>query len=163
MPAATSATTGGDVDGYLNYQMAAAATRTLVFPIGRDSVYRPVELTVNHNATTNYTYSALLRNESARALNRTLGDGISLVSDMRYWQIERMLTSTMVKSNANLVGNQTVRLYYDYTDYVTDAPNLRIVKNTPAEPNKWITLPKLTPIPPVAEQYALSLKVVWPF
>jgi hypothetical protein len=128
------------VDGYLNYQMAAATTRTLVFPIGRDSVYRPVQLTVNHNATTNYTYSALLRNESARALNRTLGDGISLVSDMRYWQIERLLTSTMVKSNANLAGNQTITLYYDYTDYVTDAPNLRIVKNTPAEPNKWINI-----------------------
>lgn len=128
------------VDGPLNYQMSAATTRTLVMPIGKDSIYRPVELTVSHNSATNYTYSAQLKNESAAKLNRTLSDSIDRVSDMRYWRIERLLTSTMTKSNANLQGNQVITLYYDSTDYVDDAANLRIVKNTTAQPNKWINI-----------------------
>ncbi|MFN8293065.1 MAG: hypothetical protein U0T72_05030 [Chitinophagales bacterium] len=128
------------VDGHLNYEMAAATTRLLTFPIGRDTVYRPVELTVRHNAATSYTYAALLKNESARALNRTLSDSINLVSDMRIWKIERMVTATKVKSNANLQGNQVITLYYDSSDYVEDAANLRIVKNTSAQPNKWISI-----------------------
>jgi hypothetical protein len=128
------------VDGVLNYQMAAATVRTLVMPIGNDGIYRPVELTVTHNAATNYTYSAQLKNESAAALNRTFSDSINRVSDMRFWKIERLLTSTMAKSNANLQGNQVITLYYDSTDYVEDAANLRIVKNTSAQPNKWISI-----------------------
>ncbi|OJV30517.1 MAG: hypothetical protein BGO32_09005 [Bacteroidetes bacterium 37-13] len=128
------------VDGLLNYQMTAATTRTLNFPIGSGSDYHPLSLTVRHNAATNYTYSAQLKNESARDLGRTLSDSIDRVSNLRYWTIERLLTATKAKSNANLVGNQAITLYYDLTDVVEDAPNLRIVKNTSASPNKWISI-----------------------
>lgn len=128
------------IDGLLNYQMTAATTRTLIFPIGSGSAYKPVELTVRHNSSTNFTYSAKLINESARDLGRALSDSIENVSNLCYWRIERLLTATNAKSNANLVGNQIIKLYYDITDVVEDAPNLRIVKNTSAMPNKWISI-----------------------
>jgi len=118
------------VNGHLNYQMAASATRTLNFPIGRDSVYRPVELTVVHNAATNYTYSSQLINSSSVHLGKTFPVTINRVSDFRYWSINRYVTATMVKSNANLSGSQTVKLYYFTSDSVQDGANLRIVKDS---------------------------------
>jgi hypothetical protein len=128
------------VNGPLNYQMAASATRTLNFPIGKNGNYRPFELTVAHNATTAYTYASEMIHESAKALAKTLPATIAVVSDINYWRINRLLTSTMVASSANLSGNQTIKFYYFEGDAVSDADDLRIVKNTTATPNSWIDI-----------------------
>ncbi len=128
------------INGPFHYQMAAAATRTLNFPVGKDGRYRPFELTVVHNAATAYTYASEMIHESAKALGKTLPATITAVSDINYWRINRLLTSTMVASSANLSGNQTIKFYYSDGDAVTDADDLRIVKNTTAAPNSWIDI-----------------------
>jgi|GEM_PF-6073298 len=127
------------VNGFLNHQMTATTTRLLTFPIGRDSVYRPVELTVTHSSNIGYTYSSLLFNQSAVELEKAFPSTIDRVSDFRYWRIKRYLSSTMVPSNANLSGNQIVTLHYFASDSVQDATNLRIVKDSAGTAN-WINI-----------------------
>jgi hypothetical protein len=47
----------------MNYDMAVnATTRTLNFPIGKASDWRPAVLAARHNAATSYTYKAELTN-----------------------------------------------------------------------------------------------------
>jgi hypothetical protein len=64
-----------------------------------------------------------------------------LVSLVHYYDINRVLTSTGAPaSTANLAGTQTLTLFYDSNDGVTNATNLRIAKNTPTASTSWIDI-----------------------
>lgn len=109
------------IDGPMAYIMSKSGTSTLNLPLGKSSSWRPAVLTLTHNATTAYTYTAELFNASAAALGYTLPATIDNVSAFHYWQIDR--TSS---ASTNLTA-ATIQLYYD-SEGVNDAPNLRIAK-----------------------------------
>ena len=112
------------VTGPVIYSVAASGARTLNFPIGKSTSWRPVVLNVTHSSAAAATYTAEMFNNSARALGYTInGSTITSVSPTRYWQIDR-------GGAANLTS-ATATLYYKTTgasDVVTDPANLRVAK-----------------------------------
>jgi hypothetical protein len=130
---------GSYVNGPLFYVLASSDPTTLNLPIGKGNQWRPAILTVKNATSTSYTYKAELFNASAEALNYTKPITIDRVSSIHYWDINRYATSnlnTEVPSN-DVDGNQTISLYYDTNDGVSDAANLTVCKNTATTPNTW--------------------------
>ncbi|GAB4341155.1 MAG: hypothetical protein OHK0038_20800 [Flammeovirgaceae bacterium] len=141
----------GDADSYVNgpfqYILASNSTTrsTLNFPIGKSGDWRPVSLQVAHSQNTSYTYRGEVINSSAHSLGWTLPSSIDTVSHVRYWEVERYLTSSMTSApSADLrtASGQApiITLYFDTNDDVRDGANLRIVKNTFASPSEWIDI-----------------------
>lgn len=135
------------VNGPMHYAMAtnANAHTALNFPVGKDGFWRPVVLQVSHTAVTNFTYRCEAFNLSAQALAWTLPPTVSHVSELRYWDVDRFLTSTMVSSpNASLRTASfapQVTLYYDATeDGAPEPANLTICKNTFSALSTWIDI-----------------------
>lgn len=129
------------INGPMNYDMALNGARTLNFPIGKSTDWRPAVLALNHNNATSYTYKAEVTNASAKNLNWTLPATVNLVSLAHYWDIDRANTSTGVNTpTLHLNGNQTITLYYDANDGVTDPANLTICKNTNTATTTWIDI-----------------------
>lgn len=128
------------IQGPVHVQVAAAGSSTLYFPIGKQGDWRPAVLTVTHSDATSYTYASEMFNTSAADKNWTLPTTVDNVSTVRYWTINRFLSTdlnTQVPSDG-LVGNQTITLYYDANDGVTDQDNLTICKGTAA--TGWIDI-----------------------
>ncbi len=100
----TTSTTVGNANSYVEGPMqytlnSNSITRsTLNFPIGKGSDWRPVSLRVAHSTTTSYTYRSEVLNQSAWDLGWTLPVTAQIVSGVRYWDIGRYLTSTMVSA-----------------------------------------------------------------
>jgi fibronectin-binding autotransporter adhesin len=135
------------VNGPMHYAMAnnANAHTTLNFPVGKDGFWRPVVLQVSHTAGTNFTYRCEAFNLSAEALGWTLPPTVSHVSELRYWDLDRLLTSTMVSSPNTSLRTATfapqVTLYYDATqDEAPEPANLTICKNTFSALSAWIDI-----------------------
>jgi hypothetical protein len=134
-------TSSSFVNSPMNYDMALNGTRTLNFPVGKNNDWRPAVLSVTHNNGTSYTYNAEVFNLSAATLSWSLPPTVTKVSDAHYWDLDRTLTSTGVNSpTANLSGNAVITLYYGVNDFVTDAGNLVICKNTYNAPTAWINI-----------------------
>lgn len=138
------------INGPMNYDKATSGATTLNLPIGKlgsvlsgtafvsTSDWRPAILTVNHNNTTSYTYNSELFIQSAEFLVWSMPTTVSNVSRIHWWDIERKNTNTgVVTPTLNLSGNQTITLFYDFNDGVTDPTNLTIVKNTYTAPTAW--------------------------
>lgn len=121
---------GSYVNGPMRYTMNLNGSATLIFPVGKGTDWRPMELTPVHNSTTAYTYTVDMINSSAASLlYLPLPGTIDTVSDVRYWQVDR--TPSI---NANLTS-ATVKLYYSSSgkfDGVSDPSNLTVVKTTGA-------------------------------
>ena len=124
------------VSGPMRYNMAVnATTRTLNFPIGKNSLYGGASLRVRHTANTPYTYAAEVIASSAKDLNYTLATGTDRVSNLRYWNITRGTTaSPTVTSNANLSTGTAgtaprLTVYYVAEDEVNQPSTLTLVKN----------------------------------
>ncbi|MFN3342444.1 MAG: T9SS type A sorting domain-containing protein [Flavobacteriales bacterium] len=135
------------VDGPFDYQMASnsISRRTLNFPIGKASDWRPAILEVSHNNNTSYTYRGELFNSSAEALGWTKPGSIDLVSLVHWWDIDRFLTSTMTANSTTnlrtgLTDRPIITLHYGANDGVTDPSNLVICKNTSGAPTTWINI-----------------------
>ncbi|MGQ0827453.1 MAG: T9SS type A sorting domain-containing protein [Bacteroidota bacterium] len=148
----TTTTTVGNsssyVDGPMQYEMTTnSATRSILnFPVGKSADWRPVSLQVANNVNTSYTYRAEAFNQDAESLNWTKPSTIDTVSWVRYWDVDRYLTSTMVSTpSTNLrttVGTNEpiITLYFGSNDYVKDGANLTICKNTSAALTTWIDI-----------------------
>jgi hypothetical protein len=121
---ATIGTATSYVVGPMTYSVAAAGSRTLNFPLGKSTSWRPAVLNVTHSSAGAALYTAEMFNNSAKALNYSInGSSISSVSPVRYWQIDRSGTANLTSA--------TVTLYYKTTgvaDWITDPSNLRIAK-----------------------------------
>ena len=119
-----ASTTLGNATSYVNgpmiYTIAASGRTVINLPIGKDSAWRPAILSVNHNSTLPAKYTAEVFNSSARDRAYTLPAGITKVSDVRFWRINR--------ENVSNLDNATVQLFYGEDDGVTDSPKLRILK-----------------------------------
>ena len=126
---ATASVTGGSassyVDGPLAVAVASTSPTTKTFPIGKGPAYRPVILTVNHDAATATTYTAEVFN--APPPSRTLPSTLSSVSSVRYYGITKG-----PGANLSATLGATIQLSYDMDDGVASAPLLRVAKDTGA-------------------------------
>jgi hypothetical protein len=114
---------GGSSASFINGPLAriknTAAQQSLHFPLGKNSIYKPVELILTHADATSSTYTAELFN--AAPAGRALPSSLDGVSTVRYWNI--------TKTGAAVVSSAFVVLYYDSDDGVTDTDNLRVAKD----------------------------------
>ena len=123
------------VNGPLAYTMSLSGSRTLNFPVGKGSDWRPAVLNLTHNAATAYTYIAERFNSSAQTFGFTKPSTIEEVSAYSYWDISRSPSSS-----ANLTGG-VVTFYYGSAgtdDHVTDYTGLTIGKSNGA--GAWVDL-----------------------
>jgi hypothetical protein len=138
------------INGPMNYDMALNGSRTLNFPVGKigpvlsgtatviTADWRPAILNSVHNNGTSYTYNTELFISSADALGWAMPATVANVSRIHWWDIARTNTSTgVITPTLNLNGNQTITLYYDVNDGVTDPTNLTICKNTYTATTAW--------------------------
>ncbi len=140
VPALTSTSTSY-VDGPMRYDVTSTANQTLHFPIGKGSDCRPAILNIKHSSSTGYSYMAEVNNNSANALGWTLPPTLSHVSNVRWWDIERTVTSTSVSSpTTHVQGNQTITLFYGVNDGVLSPSFLAIAKNTHTALTSWIDI-----------------------
>jgi hypothetical protein len=129
------------INGPMNYDMALNGARTLTFPIGKVADWRPAVLGLSHNNATSYTYNSEVTNSDAHLLGWAYPPTANMSSHVHWWDITRSNTSTGVNTpTLHLNGNQTVTLYYDTNDGVTDPTNLTILKNTSTAPTSWIDI-----------------------
>jgi len=128
------------IEGLMRYDMAFNGTRSLNFPLGKTADWRPVVLNITHSSATSYTYRAIVYNASAEALGYTLPSSVDRVSKAHYWDINRLLTSSGAKSQADISGNPVITLYYDANDNVQDPSNLTICKNEDSAPSDWFDI-----------------------
>lgn len=129
------------INGPMNYDMAFSGSRTLNFPIGKSSDWRPVVLDLSHSSATSYTYNAELFNASANALGWTRPATVNTLSGVHYWDINRYTTGTTTSvPTTDLSGNQTITLYFGTNDQINDGANATICKNTYTATTTWIDI-----------------------
>ncbi len=109
------------VDGPMINVVASTSVTTKNFPLGKNTSYRPVVLTVQHSTAASVTYQASMLNSSARALNYSLPPTLLYVSGVRYFIINRDKIPNL--------SNATIKLYYGSDDDVTEYNNLRIARD----------------------------------
>ena len=123
---ASGGISGGSSSSFINGPLArtknTAGQHNLLFPIGKNGSYRPIELLINHGNATSSVYTAEVFNSAP--INRTLPSSLNLVSSVRYWNIS--------KTGSANVTSAFVTLFYGIDDGVTDALNLRIAKQNDA-------------------------------
>jgi len=129
------------VEGPIFIEKASAGSSTLLLPTGKQTYWRPIELTVNHTNSTSYTYKAEMFNASAAAKGWELPATVDNVSGTCYWSIKRYNSADLTTEvpSTDLSGNQTVTLYYGNDDGVIDASSLSICKGTSASAT-WIDI-----------------------
>ncbi|MEO9022256.1 MAG: T9SS type A sorting domain-containing protein [Ginsengibacter sp.] len=128
------------VNGPMRYQKSGSGSSILNFPIGNSPDCRPIILTVNHSNGVLYTYQARLYNASAVALGYSLPPTVDRVSQVHYYTIDRADASGNNQPIAGLSGNQTIQIFFDNNDVVTDGGSLTIVKNAYTTPTSWINI-----------------------
>jgi len=129
------------IDGPMRYDISTTNFQTVHFPIGKGTDCRPVILRLKHSNGTSYSYMAEMHNNSAQALGWTLPSTLTHVSGVRWWDIERTVTSTsVVAPTTHLQGSQTITVFYDVNDGVVTPAFLSIAKNTHTATTSWIDI-----------------------
>ena len=117
---ATTGNSNSYIDGYFDQVIASSAAQSFNIPIGKNNAYRPMVMNVRHLTTGSVTYSTEVRNISPRGFNYTLPPTLSLVSNVRYYQMNRTGAA-----NFNMAS---VTLSYGPDDGVTDYTQLRVAQ-----------------------------------
>jgi len=113
---------GGGVSSFVRGPLqwtVASTSATKVFPIGKNSSYRPVTLTINQLSASSTLYTAEMFNTAPPV--RTLPFTLNNVSNVRYY--------TITSSNNSNLNSAIVMLTYDSDDGVADAAAVRIAKS----------------------------------
>jgi hypothetical protein len=119
------------INGPLQLTNSSVSQTTFVFPIGKETSYRPVSLTLTQNSTTPTTYKAEVFNTPP--INRNLPSTLDRISFVRYFNI--------IKGAGANVSSAQITINYDVTgidDGVTNATNLRLAKDDGL--GNWIDL-----------------------
>jgi len=124
----TGASATNFTDGPVNFQVATSAPTTMIFPVGKGTVGRPVTLNVTQDAATLTTYTAEMKNPPipTNALAATLAS----VSPVRYYNISK-------SAGANVTAG-SVLLNYSTDDAVLNNSLLRIAKADGS--GNWVNL-----------------------
>ncbi len=138
---AASPTPASYVNGPMMYQKTTAGATTLNFPIGKSPDCRPLALTVNHVDVTQYNYTAQSFNANPDPGNAfTMAPTTDTVSGVHYWTIDRTSNVGASQPSNGLVGNQIIKINFGTNDFVYQATNLTIVKNTNIAPTSWFDI-----------------------
>lgn len=113
------------VSGPLYIESSSDALETLVFPIGKEDKYRPIEIWVDQSNTTPTYYKAEMINSEATA--QSLEAGLGLLSPSHYWEIDQF--------SQNSFDELFVFIEYQAGDYIFDPASLRVAANDGA--NNW--------------------------
>jgi len=130
----TNCTTSGSnnnsfVKGPLARIINTSVPVTKIFPIGKDTIYRPVELTVEHSSnSSNVTYVAEVLN-TAPPNHSLIGSGLDAVSSIRYYSITK-------SDPVGVFSNGRIKITYGADDLVSDTFNLRLAKDNGS--GNWI-------------------------
>ena len=116
------------IDGLFDQIIASTTIQSFNVPIGKNNAYRPMVLNVKHSTFGAVTYSSEAINISPRSFNYTLPPTLSLVSDVRYYQVNRT-----GPANFSL---GSITLSYGPDDGVTDYTQLRVAQYGGA--SNWI-------------------------
>jgi hypothetical protein len=120
------------VNGPMAYLYATAAgSTTKTYPIGKDTTYRPLTLSLTQTAATASTYTAEMFN-SAPVANTNPGT-LNLVSIARYYIISETGGGSAFTAGSLLLN-------YGISDGVTDPTNLRIAQGPAAGGGTWVDL-----------------------
>ena len=135
--AGTSASTSF-INGPLAIQKNTTGTSTLNFPIGTNPDCRPVVLTVNHGTTNLYNYTAQLFNAACTSTGYTVFPAtVDTMSGIHYWSINRTNSSGASQPTLDLVGNQTVQLFFGTNDNVYNGSLTTICKTQYTSTTNW--------------------------
>ena len=118
------------VDGPLRIIKSSSGTGHLIFPIGKNGNYRPIELTVNHSSADVVYYQAEMQPSSPRELGYILPGSIDRISGVRYFTMERTGASNLISGN--------ITMNYGADDGVDDPSNLRVVQYVSG--TDWVNL-----------------------
>ena len=106
------------VSGTVRYEAGTAGNKTMVYPVGKDNVARPITLTLTQGTGTN-TYTAS-QTESALSITSYPGE-IESVSSKRFY--------TISKGGGATVSNAFVTLTFNADEIVANT-EMRIIKST---------------------------------
>lgn len=122
----TSGSASGYVDGPLVRTVASTSSTVLTFPIGKESLFRPVTLTVTQDVAAATTYKVELF--SIAPPLRILPQTLDAVSSKRYVNI--------VKGAGANVTSATIQMSYDVDDNILNKDSVRIARDDGA--GNWV-------------------------
>ena len=130
----TSSNTMGSATSYIEGPMAhivaTSNAKSINIPIGKNGAYRPMNLNVHHTNMIPVTYFSEVQPYSAVLLAYMLPPSLQLVSDVRYFTIDR--------TNVSNLQSASITLSYGTDDFVTDFASLRVARDNGS--NGWIDL-----------------------
>ncbi len=118
------------IDGPFKVEVTTSGNAVLNFPIGKDLIYRPLTLNVNHTSAALAGYQFEMMNNAATGLNYSLPPSLERVSSIRYYAVARTGSSNLTDAQLDLS--------YDADDVVNDFSNLRIAIDNGA--SSWMDL-----------------------
>lgn len=124
----TGASAACFVEGPMTYNFPTVGPASKLYPLGKGTTYRPLELRLAQESAVATEYTAELINTPPPA--RVLPASLSKVSENRYY--------TITKGTGANVTEAAVILSYDTDDGVSDAANLRVAKDDGA--GNWVDL-----------------------
>jgi hypothetical protein len=125
----SSGSSSSFVSGPLAYNNVSTSPKSLVYPIGKGSAFRPVTLTLTQSAVTPSIYTAEMFNSTPPS--NALPGTINKVSAVRYYTISELGGGATFTAGSLLLN-------YDSDDGVTDNTNLRIAKDDGS--GNWVDL-----------------------
>ena len=105
---------GKFVHGPIRFTWANNRLTHKFIPVGKDTIYRPIEVTYNHNNnnTNVYQYEMIYQGPPYTALAG--GANFSSVSNIRYWKCDRIV------NGGSTVNNAIIRLYWGPGDQIVN-------------------------------------------
>lgn len=130
----TSSNTMGSPSSYIEGPMAhivaTSSAKSINIPVGKNGAYRPMNLNVHHTNMIPVTYFSEVQPYSAVLLAYMMPPSLQLVSDVRYFTIDR--------TNVPNLQSAAITLSYGTDDFVTDFASLRVARDNGS--NGWIDL-----------------------
>jgi hypothetical protein len=130
-----SSITGGSSSSFINGPMAYAVKSTspssIIYPIGKGAIYRPVTLNLTQSTADSSVYIAEIFNSAPQA--NTLPGTLDKVSSVGYYSISESTGGSSFSAGS-------VVLNYNTNDGVTDAANLRIAQGPGTGSGTWTDL-----------------------
>jgi len=118
------------IEGPIAHIVATTSAKSINIPIGKNGAYRPMNLNVHHTSMIPVTYLSEVQPYSAVLLAYMLPPSLELVSDVRYFTINR--------TNVPNLQSAAITLSYGTDDFVTDFASLRVARDNGS--NGWIDL-----------------------
>ncbi len=85
--------------GPIRYSWQVSTSKKHLIPIGKDTLYRPLDITYNHSSSDLNVYQYELINQGPSYTTIAQSAGFSTISDLRYWQCFRIVGSSTINNS----------------------------------------------------------------